>query len=98
MKVNGRVGNHLTGLPLIKNVSKEAGGFDKDGDGAFDLYCESFGFKSGDDWTSVEKPKIKEDDWYTVAATAPFLFYTMQKLTSDLRHTLRQKKEDAILA
>ena len=52
---------------------KKPGGFDKDGDDTFDLYCESFGFKSGDDWTSVKKPKIKEDDWYAVATTAPFL-------------------------
>ena len=98
MKMNGRVGNHLTGHPFIQNISKKAGGFDKDGDVAFDLYCESSDFKSGDDWTSVRKPKIKEDDWYAVAAAAPFLFDTMQKLTSDLWHKLCKKKEDAILA
>ena len=28
IKMNGRVGNHLTGLPFIKNVPEEAGGFD----------------------------------------------------------------------
>ena len=75
--MNGRVGNHLTGHPFIENVSKEAGGSDKDGDGTFDFYCESSGFKSDDDWTSVKKPKIKEDDWYLVAATAPSLFDIM---------------------
>ena len=43
VKLNGRVGNHLTGLPFIENVPDEAGGFDQDGDDAFMLYCETSG-------------------------------------------------------
>ena len=45
MRLNGRVGNHLTGLPFIKNVPEEAGGFNKDGNDAFGLYCETTGLK-----------------------------------------------------
>ena len=98
MKMNGRMGNHLTGLLSIENVLKEARGFDKDGDDTFGLYCESSGLTSSDDWTSVEKPKIKEDNWDAVAAAAFSLFDIMQNLTSDLWHKLCKKKEDAILA
>ena len=45
IKMNGRVGNHLTSLPFIKNVPEEAGGFNKDGNDAFGLYCETTGLK-----------------------------------------------------
>ena len=38
IKMNGRVGNHLTGLLFIENFPEEAGGFDQDGDDAFGLY------------------------------------------------------------
>ena len=98
IKMNDRMGNHFTGLPFIKNVSKEARGFDKDGDNAFSLYCESSGLTSCENWTNAERPKIKEDDWDAVAPTAVSLFEIMQNLTSDLWHKLCKKEEDAILA
>ena len=62
IKMNGRVGNHLTGLPFIENVPEEAGGFDQDGDDAFGLYCETSGLKSHENWTNVKQPKIEEND------------------------------------
>ena len=38
MRLNGRVGNHLMGVPFIKNVPHGAGVFDKGGNDAFGLY------------------------------------------------------------
>ena len=98
IKMNDRVGNHITGLPFIENVSKEAGGFDQDGDNAFGLYCKSSGLKSYEKWTNVENPKINEDDRISIETVALSLFDIMQNLTSDLWHKLSKKKEDAIKA
>ena len=57
LKTNGKVENHLTGLPFITNVSKEAGGIDKDGRDAFNAYCEASGLKSFENWYEVEMQK-----------------------------------------
>ena len=84
VKMNGRVGNHLTGLSFIKNLPKEAGGADQDGDDAFGLYCETSGLKSHENWTNVEKPKINKNGWRAVEIAALSLFNTMQNPTSDL--------------
>ena len=51
IKMNGRVGNHLTGLLFTEYVPKEAGGFDQDGNDAFGLYCETSGLKIYQNWT-----------------------------------------------
>ena len=74
IKLNGLVGNHLTGLPFIKNVPDKAGGFDKDGNDVFGLYCETSGLKSHEHWTNVEKPKINENDWKVVEIAALSIF------------------------
>ena len=60
IKINGRVGNHLTDLPFFENVPEKAGGFDKDGNVAFGLYCETSGLKSCENWTNIEKPKNEQ--------------------------------------
>ena len=96
--LNGRVGNHLNGLPFIENVPDEAGGFDQDGDNAFGLYCKTSHLKSNDHWANVEKPKIKANDWKAVKIAALSLFNIMQTLTSDLWHKLCKKKEDIVKA
>ena len=90
--MNGLVGNYLTGLPFIENVSKEAGGFDQDGDDAFGLHYESSGLKSYENWTNVKKPKINENDWRAIETAALSLFDIMQNLTSDLWYKLSKKK------
>ena len=96
--LNGRVGNHLTGLPFVENVPHEAGGFDQDGNNAFGLYCEASGLKSYQNWESVEKPKINNSDWKAVEQASLSLFDMMQSLTSDLWYRVSKKKEDAVLA
>ena len=60
IKMNCRMGNHITGLPFIKNVPKEAGGLDQNGDDTFRLYCEISGLKSYKNWTNIEKPKNEQ--------------------------------------
>ena len=92
VKMNGRVGNHLIGLPFIENVPIEDEGFDQDDDNAFGLYCKTSGLKSHKNWTNVEKPKINENDWRAVENAALSLFDIMQNLTSDLWHKLSKKK------
>ena len=57
VKLNGRMGNHLTDLPFIKNVSHKAGVFDQDDNDAFGLYCETSGLKSHENWTNAENKK-----------------------------------------
>ena len=75
--MNGRMRNHLTVLSFIKNVPKEAGGFDRDGNRAFGVYLETSDLKSCKNWTNVEKPKINENDWRAVRIAAIFLFDIM---------------------
>ena len=84
LKINGRVGNHLTGPPFTINFSREAGGVRKDCEDAFDAYCLISGLKSCDNWHQVEKPKINAKDWNAVANAAFALFEIMESLTSGL--------------
>ena len=46
LKLNGRVGNHLTSLPFVENATKEAGGIKVDGEKAFNDFCEASGLKN----------------------------------------------------
>ena len=92
VRLNGCVGNHLTGLLFIDNLPHKVGGFDKDGNNTFGLYCKMTGLKSYQNWASVEKPKINNNDWKSVELASLFLFDIMQSLTSDLWHKISKKK------
>ena len=60
LKINGRVGNHLTGLPFTIDVLKEAGGIRKDCEDAFEAYCQISGLKRYDNWHEVENPRLMQ--------------------------------------
>ena len=85
--------NHLTGLPFITNVSKEAGGINKDGKDAFNAYCEASGLTSFQHY-EVEIQKLIKD-WDAVESAALSLLNIMEALTTGLWKKIDQKKKEA---
>ena len=94
LKTNGKVDDHLTGLPFITNVLKEAGGIKKDGKDAFDVYCKASGLISFENFKEANENKFSQD-WDVIEKTALSLLNAMEALTTGLWKKIDQKKKDA---
>ena len=56
IKLNGRVGNHLSGFLFSENFKEEDNGIARGRHNAVSLYCNFADMKSAEHWTEVLKP------------------------------------------